>query len=308
MPSEPAVKIVVPDDFPPALTGSVAEAPLKKLGQVRVFTERGADGESTLIERIGDAEVVVNIRAHARFTDRVLAACPKLRLISIWGAGTDNVDLAACKARGLMLAVTRRLPAMDRDVRAGQWPRGLLTQLEGRTLGLIGLGAIGSRVAVLAKPFGMRMLASTFGPDKGRAAALGAQHVPVEQLLRESDIVSLHLRLSAETEGYLGRQRLALMKPTAFLINTARGGLVDKQALIDGLREKRLAGAALDVFHEEPIPPGDPLLALPELVLTPHNGGMTREVIDSGVLRAVENIQLFLDGRPRDLVVPPPGR
>ena len=327
MPSD-AVKIVVPDDFPPALTGSVAEAPLKKIGQVRVFTERGADQEATLIERIGDAEVVVNIRAHARFSDRVLAACPTLRLISIWGAGTDNVDLAACKARGvtvtntpgvnahalaehtiaLMLAVTRRIPAMDRDVRAGQWPRGLLTQLEGRTLGLIGLGAIGSRVAVLAKPFGMRMLATTFGPDKGRAAALGAQPVPLEQLLRESDIVSLHLRLSADTQGYLGKDRLALMKPTAFLINTARGGLVDKQALIEAVRDKRIAGAAFDVFHEEPIPPSDPLLALPELVLTPHNGGMTREVIDNGVLRAVENVQLFLDGRPRDLVVPPPTR
>ncbi len=163
-------------------------------------------------------------------------------------------------------------------------------------------------MAVLAKPFGMRLLASTFGPDKGRAAALGAQHVPVEQLLRESDIVSLHLRLSADTHGYLGKERLALMKPTAFLINTARGGLADKQALIDALREKRLAGAALDVFHEEPIPAGDPLLALPELVLTPHNGGMTREVIDGGVLRAVENIELFLDGRPRDVVVAPPGR
>ncbi len=306
MPSAPAVKIVVPDDFPPALTGSVAEAPLQKLGQVRVFTERGADQEQTLIERIGDAEVALNIRAHARFTDRVLAACPKLRLISIWGAG--NAHALAEHTVALMLAVTRKIPAMDRDVRAGQWPRGLLTQLEGRTLGLIGLGAIGSRVAVLARPFGMRMLASTFGPDKGRAAALGAQHVPVEQLLRESDIVSLHLRLSADTQGYLGKERLALMKPTAFLINTARGGLVDKPALIDALRDKRLAGAALDVFHEEPIPPGDPLLALPELVLTPHNGGMTREVIDGGVLRAVENIQLFLDGRTRDVVVAPPVR
>src|SRR5262245_30361406 len=136
MPSD-AVKIVVPDDFPPALTGSVAEAPLKKIGQVRVVTERGADKEAPRHERNADAEVVVNIRAHARFSDRVLAACPKLRLTSIWGAGTDNVDLAACTARGvtvtntpgvnahalaehtiaLMLAVTRRIPAMDRDVR-----------------------------------------------------------------------------------------------------------------------------------------------------------------------------------------------
>jgi D-3-phosphoglycerate dehydrogenase len=318
-------KIVVPDDFPPALTGSAAEPRLRQVGDVTVHTERGADQEAELIRRIGDAEVVINIRAHARFTDKVLAACPKLRLVSIWGTGTDNVDLAACRTRGvavtntpgvnanavaehtvaLMLAITRRIPAMDRDSRAGQWPRGLLVQLEGRTVGLVGLGAIGGRVAELLRPFGVQLLASTYGPDGGRAAAAGARHVPLETLLRESDIVSLHLRLSADTQGYLGRERLALMKPTAFLVNTARGALVDKEALVDALREERLAGAALDVFHEEPIPAGDPILTLPNVVLTPHNGGMTREVIDAGLLRAVENVERFLAGRPRDVVVPP---
>jgi phosphoglycerate dehydrogenase-like enzyme len=160
-------------------------------------------------------------------------------------------------------------------------------------------------VAQLLAPFGVRLLAATYGPDAGRSAAAGARHVPVETLLRESDIVSLHLRLSADTEGYLGRSRLALMKPTAFLVNTARGALVDKAALVDALREGRLAGTALDVFHEEPIPAGDPILGLPNVVLTPHNGGMTREVIDAGLLRAVENVELFLAGRPRDVVVPP---
>lgn len=322
-----SVKIVVPDDFPAALTGSAAEPRLRKAGDVTVHTERGADQEAELVRRIGDAAVVLNIRAHARFTDRVLAACPALRLVSIWGTGTDNVDLAACRARGvavtntpgvnahavaehtvaLVLAVTRRIPAMDRDTRAGQWPRGLLVQLEDRTVGLIGLGAIGGRVAALLRPFGVRLLAATYGPDGGRAARAGARHVPVETLLRESDVVSLHLRLSADTEGYLGRERLALMKPTAFLVNTARGGLVDRAALLDALRQGRIAGAALDVFHEEPIPAGDPLLALPNVVLTPHNGGMTREVIDAGLLRAVENIEQFLAGTPRDVVVPPPG-
>jgi phosphoglycerate dehydrogenase-like enzyme len=319
-----SLKIVVPDDFPPALTGSVAEPRLRAIGDVTVHTECGADQEAELIRRIGDAEVVINIRAHARFTDRVLAGCPLLRLISIWGTGTDNVDLAACQARGvavtntpgvnahavaehtvaLMLAITRRIPAMDRDVRPGLWPRGLLVQLEGQTVGLIGLGAIGGRVAHLLQPFGVRLLAATYGPDAGRATAVGARHVPVETLLRESDIVSLHLRLSADTQGYLGRSHLALMKPTAFLVNTARGGLVDKAALVDALREGRIAGAALDVFHEEPIPAGDPILGLPNVVLTPHNGGMTREVIDAGLLRAVENIEHFLSGRPRDVVVP----
>jgi D-3-phosphoglycerate dehydrogenase len=320
-----SVRIVVPDDFPPALTGSSAEPRLRALGAVTVHTERGADQEAELIRRIGDAEIVVNIRAHARFTDRVLAACPRLRLISIWGTGTDHVDLVACRTRGvavsntpsvnahavaehtlaLMLAVTRRIPAMDREVRAGQWPRGLLVQLEGKTLGLIGLGAIGRRVATLAGAFGMRLLASTFGPDGGRAAAVGARHVPVETLLRESDVVSLHLRLSADTQGFLSRERLALMKPTAFLVNTARGGLVDKAALVALLCDERIAGAALDVFHEEPVPPGDPLLTLPNVVLTPHNAGMTREVIDGGLKRAVENIEHFLRGTPRDVVVAP---
>jgi phosphoglycerate dehydrogenase-like enzyme len=160
-------------------------------------------------------------------------------------------------------------------------------------------------VAQLLAPFGVHLLATTFGPDGGRTAKAGARHVPVETLLRESDIVSLHLRLSADTQNYLGRDRLALMKPTAFLINTARGGLVDKAALVDALREGRIAGAGLDVFHEEPIPAGDPILGLPNVVLTPHNGGNTREVIDAGLVRAVENIEHFLAGRPRDLVVPP---
>jgi D-3-phosphoglycerate dehydrogenase len=316
---------VVPDDFPPALTGSAAEPRLRAIGNVTVHTERGADQEAELIRRIGDAEVVINIRAHARFTEGVLAGCPRLRLISIWGTGTDNVDLPACRARGvavtntpgvnahavaehtlaLMLAITRRIPAMDRDTRTGQWPRGLLVQLEGQTVGLIGLGAIGGRVAQLLLPFGVRLLAATYGPDEGRAAAARARHVPVETLLREADIVSLHLRLSADTQGYLGRDRLALLKPTAFLVNTARGGLVDKAALVDALRDGRIAGAALDVFHEEPIPAGDPILGLPNVVLTPHNGGTTREVIDAGLLRAVENIEHFLSGRPRDVVVAP---
>jgi phosphoglycerate dehydrogenase-like enzyme len=257
---------------------------------------------------------VVNIRAHARFTAEVLAAAPRLRLISVWGTGTDHVDLDAAKARGvtvtstpgvnahavaehtigLMLAVTRRIPAMDAAVRAGQWPRGMPAQLEGKTLGIVGLGAIGTRVAALAKPFGVRLLASTLGDDAGRSAHVGAEHVPIDSLLRESDVVTLHVRLSERTTGYIDRTGLTLMKPTAFLINTARAALVDREALIDALRESRIAGAALDVFHEEPIPAGDPLFALPNVVLTPHNAGMTPEVIELGLRRAVENVRGFL--------------
>jgi phosphoglycerate dehydrogenase-like enzyme len=319
------VTIVVPDDFPPVLTGTAAEDALRALGSLRVCTERGADDETELARRIGNAEVVINIRAHARFTDRVLSACPHLRIISVWGTGTDHIDLAACRARGvtvtstpgvnahavaeqtmaLMLAVTRRIPSLDREVREGQWPRSHLVQLEGKTLGVLGLGAVGQRVASLAAAFGMRVLATSWGPDAGRAAAVGARHVALDALLAASDVVSLHFRLSDETRGIVSRERLALMQPTAFLVNTARGALVDRDALIDALLLGRLAGAGLDVFHEEPIAAGDPLLTLPNVVLSPHNAGTTREVIDAGLQRAVDNIVHFLRGTPRDVVVAP---
>jgi len=307
-------RIVVPDDFPPAISGTAAERALRALGDVTVHTERGADNEAELIRRIRDADVVLNIRGYTHFSAAVVDACERLRLISIWGTGTDHIDYAATRARGitvtntpgvnahavaehtiaLMLAVARRIPSMDAGVRAGEWPRGLLVQLEGKTFGVIGLGAIGCRVATLASAFGMTVLASTLGEDGGRSRSVGAKHVPLEVLLRESDFVSLHLRLSDKTTRHLDRDRLALMKPSAFLINTARAGLVDRESLFEVLRESRIAGAGLDVFHEEPIRPDDPLLRLPNVVLTPHNAGSTAEVIDRGLQQAVENIQAFL--------------
>ncbi|HVT40957.1 MAG TPA: phosphoglycerate dehydrogenase [Gemmatimonadaceae bacterium] len=313
----------MPDDFPAVLSGSPAERQLRTIGNVTVCTDRGADREPELMRRIGDADVVLSIRAHARYTDRVLAGCARLRLISIWGTGTDNVDLAACRRRrvcvtntpgvnanavaehtlGLILAVTRRIPAMDAEIRAGQWPRAQLAQLEGKTLGLVGLGAIGRRVAMLAAPFGMQLLAATTGPDAGRAEAVGAKHVPIEAVLRESDIVSLHLRLTDQTAGIISRDRIALMQPSAFLVNTARAGLVDREALAEALRHGRLAGAALDVFHQEPIAADDELRSLTNVVLTPHSAGMTREATDAGLRRAVENVEHFLAGTPRDVVV-----
>lgn len=304
----------MPDDFPTVLSGSAAEPILRTLGDVVIYTERGADQEEELIRRIADAHVVVSLRAYSKFSTRVLTGCPSLRLISIWGTGTDNVDVAACHERNvtvmntpgvnahavaehtlaLMLAVTRRIPSMDAAVRRGEWPRGQLVQLEGKTLGVVGLGTIGCRVASLAAAFGMRVLTSTWGPDAGRSDALSARNVDIETLLGESDVVSLHMRLTAETREVLSRDRIAVMKPTAFLINTARAGLVDRAALIDALREGRLAGAGLDVFHEEPIAADDPLLALSNVVLTPHIAGMTPEVIDVGLRRAVENVDRFL--------------
>jgi len=308
------MKIAVPDDYPLLLTGTPAEQRLRTLGDVTIYTERGANEEEELVRRIAGAEVVVSLRAYSRFTQRVLDASPALRMISIWGTGTDNVDLDACRARGvvvtntpgvnansvaehtlaLMLAVARQLAAMDRGTRDGKWPRAMLVQLEGKTLGVIGLGAIGSRVATLARAFGMSVLATAWRGDDGRAAAVGARFVELDTLLRESDFVSLHLRLSDETRGVLSRERLAVMKPSAFLVNTARGALVDRDALIDALANKRIAGAGLDVFHEEPVRADDRLLTLSNVVLTPHNAGTTEEVIALGLARTVDNVERFL--------------
>jgi phosphoglycerate dehydrogenase-like enzyme len=317
--------IVVPDDFPSVFQGSAAHERAKALGAVRVFTERGADDEPELIRRIADARVAVNIRAHARFTDGVFAACPGLKMVSVWGTGTDNIDLHAAGMRGvtvsntpgvnafavaehalaLMLSVGRKIPAIDREMRGGKWPREMLTQLLGKTLGVFGMGTIGSRVATLGRAVGMDVLAWSARGDEGRIRAAGAKSAGKEEILAQADVVSLHVRLADDTRGFIGRKELALMKPTAILVNTGRGALVDRDALLAALRDRKILGAGLDVFHQEPLAADDPILGLPNVVLSPHNAGQTPEVVRDGLLRAIANVEHFLAGKPSDVVVAP---
>lgn len=312
--------IVVPDDFPSIFKGTPAEERCAQLGAMRVYSERGADDEGELIRRLGGARAAINIRAHARFTERVFAACPDLKMVSIWGTGTDNIDLESAARRGvavsntpgvnanavaehtiaLMLAVARRIPKIDREMRTGAWPREMLTQLLGKTLGVFGTGAIGRRVIVLGRALGMEVLAWS---ARGGVAE-GARFASKEEILRRADVVTLHLRLSPETRGFLAERELSLMKRQSILINTGRGALVERSALLDALGKGLSAG--LDVFHDEPLKADDPILTLPNVVLSPHNAGQTPEVIRDGLLRAVENIQNFLQGRPSDVVVAPP--
>lgn len=317
--------IAVPDDFPSVFEGSAAHDAAKKLGETRVVSARGADEESELIKRIGRARVAVNIRAHAKFSDGVMAACKEMKLISIWGTGTDNIDLEAAGRRGvtvtntpgvnafavaehaiaLMLTVGRKIPRIDREMRGGTWPREMLTQCLGKTLGVFGTGTIGARVVTLAKALGMDVLAWSARGDESRIRGLGARPASKDEILRDADFISLNLRLTPETRGFLTRRELAAMKKTAILINTGRGALVEKDALIDALKQGRIAAAGLDVFHEEPLKPDDPILALPNVVLSPHNAGQTPEVIRDGLLRAVTNVENFLKGVPTDVVVAP---
>jgi D-3-phosphoglycerate dehydrogenase len=317
--------IAVPDDFPSVFEGSAAHDRAKKIGETRVVSARGADEEAELIKRIGRARVAINIRAHARFTDGVFAACRDLKMVSIWGTGTDNIDLDAAGRRGvticntpgvnafavaehaiaLMLTTGRRIPKLDREMRGGAWPREMLTQCLGKTLGVFGTGTIGARVVTLAKALGMDVLAWSARGDEGHIKSLGARPTAKDEILKQADFVSLHLRLTPETRGFLARRELGLMKKTAILINTGRGALVERDALLEALGQGRIAGAGLDVFHEEPLKPDDPVLALPNVVLSPHNAGQTPEVIRDGLLRAVTNLENFLNGRPTDVVVAP---
>src|SRR5690349_4625954 len=304
--------ISIPDDFPSVFEGSAAHERAKKLGELYLNTTRGAEDEAELAHRIGKARVAVNIRAYARFTESVFRACPDLKMVSIWGTGTDNFDLAAaarhnvtiCNTPGtnayavaehaiaLMLTCARKIPQIDREMRGGAWPREMLTQLYGKTLGVFGTGSIGSRVASLARGIGMEVL--TWSARKDGASAK-------DDILRRADAVTLHVRLTPESTGFIGRREFALMKPGAILVNTGRGALVDRDALLVTLKEGRIA-AGLDVFHDEPLPAGDSLLGFPNAVLSPHNAGQTPEVRRDGLLRAVENVEQFLAGKPVNVV------
>jgi len=204
----------------------------------------------------------------------------------------------------LMLAVTRAIPLSDSRVRQGVWQHVEGPELEGKTLGLLGLGAIGSRVARIAGGLGMRVIAWSFTPDPERARSLNVELVDRDEVFKRADVVSVHLRNTPEVRGLVGARELALMRPNAYLINSARGALVDADALAQALRLGKLAGAGLDVFTQEPLPPdANPFRDMPNVVLTPHLGAVTREANARSRAMPVDNIIAFLEGRPEHVVV-----
>jgi D-3-phosphoglycerate dehydrogenase len=308
--------ITIPDDFPEVISGTKAEDKLRAHGEVKIYQTK-AENETELIKRIDDSEVILNIRAFTHLNKKVLVSCPNLRLISIWGTGTDNVDLKSAAKLGItvtntpganalsvaehtiaiLLSLARQTPFLDREVRSGGWPRVETVQLSGKVMGFLGLGAIGRHVASMAKGLGMEVLAWTYHPSEKRAKESGVRFVAKEDLLRNSDVISLHLRLNEETEGFLKKEDFSLMKSSTFFVNTARAGLVDAEALYEALRTKRIAGAALDVFDQEPLSPEEPILTLPNVVLTPHNAGMTPEATSNGLMMAARNVEVFLEGK-----------
>ncbi|MFN7919986.1 MAG: NAD(P)-dependent oxidoreductase [Bryobacteraceae bacterium] len=310
--------IVVPDDFPVVLGSSAAYQGFRTRHDVKYF-DTLPGSEAALLERIGGAPIVINVRSSTRFPASVFAACPAMKQLSIWGTGTDNVDLEAARRHGvcvtntpgvaafsiaehclaMMLLLARKIPQLDGSVRAGQWQKGQMLQMAGKTLGIIGLGAIGSQFGRLGAAIGMRVIAWTMNPGPDR----GFEQVPLEMLLRDSDVVSLHLRLSEKTNKLIGAPQLALMKPSAIFINTARGAIVDEAALVDALAARRIAAAGLDVFEVEPLPPGHALTQLDNVVLTPHCSGVTPETLEAGLAMSLDNVEAFLRGAPEHVVV-----
>lgn len=316
-------KIIVPDDEPPVLAGTVEEERLRKLGEVRIYDSRALSDEE-LIKRVADADIAVNIRATSVFSRNVMKHCPSLKLISIYGVGYDNVDIKAASELGitvtntpgysavavgemaltLMLAVARQIVQNDRTIRAGEWARGYALQLSGKTLGVIGTGNIGQRMIQLGKSIGMKVIAWTFNPSPERAAQYGVEFVTLDELMRQSDVVSIHVLGSPQTNNLIGKRELMLMKPTAILINTARGSAVNEQDLVEALANGVIAGAGLDVFAVEPLPPDHPLRGLENVILSPHTAAMVPEATLAGLAMSVDNVRNFLQGNATNIVRP----
>lgn len=259
---------------------------------------------------------VGHICGGVKYTAPVMDRLPDLKIIARIGVGFETVDIPAATERGILVATTpgagaetvsehaitmiaalsRRIFENDRMVRNGGWTTITGHSIYRRTLGIVGFGLIGRQLARWAKGFDMKILAYDPMPDEAYAKENGISYVSLDTLLAESDYVSLHLPLIPSTRGLIGEKELAGMKPSAFLVNAARGGIVDEKALYEALKEKRLAGAALDVFETEPIEPGNPLLTLDQVIFSPHMAGSTFEGLDAIVGMAVRNVCEWLDG------------
>lgn len=315
------LKFVVPGDNPPQIQGSPHLDRLKPYGDLDLYLDRPKDMEEQL-KRVEGAHVILNTRGAVKWFAPALQALPDLRLIATCSIGVDSYDIEAARACGvaianqpgrtapvvaehiigLMFAAAKRVAYQTSELKAGRWTLKQNLMLSGKTLGIVGAGNVGREVARVANLLGMRCLAWTFNPSPERAQELGVEFVEFDDLLRESDVVSLHVRLSDESRHLIGARELGLMKQGALLINAGRGELVDNAALVDALRSEHLAGAGLDVFDQEPLPPDHPILGCDQVVLTPHLADQTPEGIELLNEGCVSNVIAFLEGRPQNIV------
>lgn len=307
------MKIVVLDDYQQVAS---AHADWDSLEEDVTFLDRHLEGED-LVAALERAQVIVAMRERTPIGAELLAQLPELRLIVTTGRRNASIDVAAARERGipvcgtgglasstvehtwaLILSAVRHIPAEDRAMRDGGWQTTVGTGLAGRTLGVMGLGRLGSQVATIGKAFGMDVAAWSQNLDAEHATSLGVRPVSKDELMAGSDIVTIHLVSSARTHHILGAAEIAAMRPTAYLVNTSRGPLVDTTALVEALHAGRIAGAAIDVYDTEPLPADDPMRSAPRTVLTPHLGYVTNDGYDLFFREAVEDIAAWRAGVP----------
>ena len=284
-----------------------------------VYYDTRAEDTSTLIERSRDADVVV--LSNFQYRHEVIEHCPNLKMVCVAFTGVDHVDVAYCKERGitvcncagystvavadlvfgLVIALARNLIPCDQAVRQGGTKAGLVGfELEGKKFGVIGTGAIGLRTARIAQAFGCEVYAYS----RTKKNLPGVTYLELDNLLSTCDIISLHVPQTGETVGLISAEKLALMKPTALLINTARGPIVDSAALAEALKSGKIAGAGVDVFEKEPpIPSDHPLFGAPHLVATPHVAFASQQAMEKRAVIVCDNLAAWLDGKPRNVIV-----
>ena len=295
-------------------------ARLRAIGEVEIFHDP-PESDQELKRRIQGAEIVVV--GWTNLTKGIIDSAPNLRMISIWATTCHYVDLEAARQKGiivthvpgyateavaeyvfgLLLASVRKLLQADKYVREGKfdWRPFTGIELAGKTLGLVGTGAIGCRVGEIAKAFKMRILGFDIAPNLKRAQEIGMVYVDLQTLLRESDIISLNVTLTSETERLIGRKEIEMMRKGAVVINTSQGKVIDEKELIYALKSRRLSYAGLDVFEEEPLAQDNPLFELENTVLSPHVGFNTVEAVKKKTDICIENVMKFLEGHPQNV-------
>ncbi|MBV4551688.1 D-2-hydroxyacid dehydrogenase family protein [Pseudomonas sp. SWRI102] len=317
-----AVQIAVIDDWQNVARDVVDWSALDSVGQVTFLHDYPADPD-TLVARLQGFEVICVMRERTRFDEALLRRLPDLKLLLTGGMRNAALDLKAAAALGiqvcgtdsykhaapeltwaLVMALSRNLVAQANALRAGRWQQGLGGDLHGKTLAILGLGSIGTRVARFGQVFGMRVIAWSENLTAERAAEIGVTYVSKQALFEQADILSIHLVLSERSQGLVDAQALGWMKPEALLINTARGPIVDEAALVDALRHKRLAGAGLDVFAEEPLPSGHPFRTLDNVLATPHVGYVSRQNYQQFYGQMIEDLQAWAAGKPIRMLTP----
>ncbi len=310
------MRIAILDDYFDAAIRLADWSALKGRADIKVFREPFGSEEGAA-DQLSDFEIVVGMRERTPFPATLIRRLPKLKLLITTGMRNLSFDLEAAKiqgvavcgtgsagsptselAVGLMIGLMRDIPGQFASMKRGGWQTRPGYDLAGKTLGLLGLGKLGGAVAAVGNAFHMKVIAWSHNLTEERASECKARRVEKDDLFRQSDVLSIHLILSGRTRGLVGSRELRMMKSTAYLINTSRGPIVDEDALLETIQEKRIAGAAIDVYGIEPLPPDHPLRKLDNVLLTPHLGYVSVENLTRMYQNAVEDIVAFLDGKP----------